>query len=104
MNLIFSFSPINSFFNRRGPNNFSLPGDFSLGTNLAQVLNYTQGCLFNHSVLTGEGSRKAPFFFSSLERSLGVIFGANLGNLGASLGVILGANLANLGASLGVIL
>ena len=75
-------------FQSKEPINFSPAGNFTLGTNLAQELNYTYGCLFNQSVLTGEGSRKAPFFFSSLGAIFGVIFGVILG---AIFGVILAA-------------
>lgn len=79
-------------FQSKEPINFSPAGNFTLGTNLAQGLNYTYGCLFNQSVLTGEGSRKAPFFFSSLGVILGAIFGAIFGViLGAIFGVILAA-------------
>jgi hypothetical protein len=79
-------------FQSKEPINFSPAGNFTLGTNLAQELNYTYGCLFNQSVLTGEGSRKAPFFFSSLGAIFGVIFGVILGAIfGVILGVIVGA-------------
>jgi len=85
-------------FQSKEPINFSPAGNFTLGTNLAQELNYTYGCLFNQSVLTGEGSRKAPFFFSSLGAIFGVILGIILGAifvliLWVSLGIILGSSL-----------